>query len=95
MVLSFQIVKIQSGLYRVATLSGGLVVTEPAIYSSIEDAIREEAVAVPPGFAHFADVNYGGASSGTLPLQSLSARATQVADQLVSVVAEMHRIAEA
>ena len=67
----------------------------PSVYSSIEEAIREEALAVPPGFAHFADVTYGRASSGTIHLQSLSATAAEVADRLVSVVAEMHRIAEA
>jgi hypothetical protein len=95
MVLTLAIDKLQSGLYRAAALSGSVEVTEPAVYSSIAEAIREEALAVPVGFAHFSDVTYGGASSGTIPLQALSTRAAQVADQLVSVVAEMHRIAEA
>lgn len=93
MLVTFQIDKVQSGAYRVVALSAGVEVTEPEVYPSIEDAIREEAAAVPPGFAHFVDVTYGGASSGTIHLQSLSARASQVADQLVSVVAEMHCIA--
>jgi hypothetical protein len=56
MVLVLQIDKIEAGLYRAAALSGGVEVTEPEMYPSIEAAIREEAAAVPPGFAHFAVV---------------------------------------
>lgn len=94
MVLTLQIDKVESGLYRAAALTGGVLVTEPSFYASIEEAIREEAVAIPAGFAHFADVTYGGASSGTTPLVTLPGRASQIANDLVAVVAEMHRIAE-
>jgi hypothetical protein len=94
MILSLEISKIESGLYRAAALIGGVEVTEPGVYSSIEAAIREEAAAVPTGFAHFAEVTYGGASSGTISLDGLAARASQVADQIVAVVAEMHRVSE-
>ena len=94
MVVTFKIDKIKSGHYRIASLWGGAEVSTPAIYSSIEEAIREEVSAVPKGFAHFADVTYGGASSGTLYLAELPECAAQVADQLVAIVAEMHRIAE-
>lgn len=93
MVLTLQIDKIAPGHYRVAVLNGGVEVTEPAEYASIEEAISEEATAVPEGFAYFADVTYGGASSGTIPLATLPGRAAQVADQLVAIVAEMHRLA--
>ena len=65
----------------------------PEVYSSIEEAIRKEAAAVPEAFAYFANVTYGGASSGTISLSTLPARAAQVADQLVAIVAEMHHIA--
>lgn len=94
MVLTLQIDQIESGLYRAAALSGAVEVTQPSQYSSIEEAIREEAAAVPEGFAYFADVTYGGASSGTISLTLLPGRASQVADQLVAIVAEMHRVAE-
>ena len=60
MVLTLQIDKIESSLYRAAVLCGGVEVTEPSHYASIEEAIREEATAVPEGFAYFADVIYGG-----------------------------------
>ena len=93
MVLTIHIDKIEAGLYRAAVLSGGVEMAEPEVYSSIEAAIREETAAAPPGFAHFADVIYAGVSSGTIALQVLPSRASQVADQLVATVAEMHRIA--
>ena len=94
MVLTLQIDKIESSLYRAAVLCGGVEVTEPSHYASIEEAIREEATAVPEGFAYFADVIYGGASSGTISLALLPERASQVADQLVAIVAEMYGFAQ-
>jgi hypothetical protein len=88
--LTFAIEKIQSGLYGVHVLSGGIEVTEPSHYSSIEEAIREETTSVPEGFAHFAEVVYGGASSGTMSLQKISENASRIAEQLVAIVAEMY-----
>lgn len=93
MVLTIQIDRIDSGLYRAKVLCGGVEVTESSQYISIAEAIREEATAVPDGFAHFADVIYGGASSGTILLALLPERASQVADQLVAIVAEMYGVA--
>lgn len=94
MVITFQIDKIKPDHYRIATCWGGAEVGIPAIYASIEEAIREEATEVPDGFAHFADVTYGGASSGTIALTELPKCAVQVAEKLVAIVAQMHRIAE-
>lgn len=94
MVLTLQIDKIESGLYRAAVLCGSVEVTESSQYASIEEAIREEVAAVPEGFAYFADVIYGGASSGTISLAVLPERASQVADQLVAIMAEMYRVAQ-
>lgn len=88
--LIFAIDQIKSGLYRVGVLSGGVEVTEPSHYSSIEEAIREEAASVPEGFAHFAEVVYGGASSGTMSLPKITENASKIAEQLVAIVAEMH-----
>ena len=94
MVLTLQIDKVESGLYRAAVLCGGVEVTKSSQYATIEEAIREEATAVPEGFAYFADVIYGGASSGTISLTLLPERASQVADQLVAIVAEMYRVVQ-
>jgi hypothetical protein len=72
MVLTFQIDQIDTGLYcAVAPLRGGNEVNLPEVYFSIEEAIREEAAAVPGGFAYFANVEYGGAASGTISLSVL------------------------
>jgi hypothetical protein len=92
MVITLRIDKIESGIYRAAVLFSGAEVTNPGTYPSIEDAIIAEADAVPEGFAYFANVTYGGASSGTISLTALPSRAAQVADQLVAIVAEMHAI---
>ena len=92
MVLTFQIDKLQPGAYRVAVLQGGVEVTAPEVYPTIEDAVREEVEAVPEGFAHFAEIRYGGASSGTVTLQGLPGQAGEIANRLVAIVAEMHRV---
>ncbi len=94
MVITLHLEKLQPGLYRASALCGKVLVTRQATYGSLEDAIREEAQAIPDGFAWFADVEYGGASSGTIPLKDLPARAADVAAQLVGVVAQMHAITE-
>lgn len=92
-ILAFEIDKIQSGVYRVAVTCGGEV-TEPGIHSSIEECIREEALAVPDGFAHFVEVRYHGLSSGTLRLSDAPGQAREIADRLVALTAEMYAIAE-
>lgn len=92
MVLTLQIDQIGTCLYRAVALWGGHEVSMPEVYSSITEAIREQAAAVPDGFAYFADVEYGGASSGTISLSVLQERAALVADQLVAIAAEMIRI---
>lgn len=92
MVITLQIDKIEPGLYRAAVLSSDIEVAEPTMHASIEQAIRTVASDVPEGFAHFVDVTYGSACSGTMSLKGLPERAAQVADQLVAIVAEMHQI---
>lgn len=92
MVITLQIDKIESGMYRAAVLFSGTEITYPGTYPSIEDAIMAEADELPDGFAYFANVTYGGASSGTISLAALPSRAAQVADQLVAIVAEKHAI---
>ncbi|MBB1073245.1 hypothetical protein HUU62_02305 [Rhodoferax sp. 4810] len=92
MVITLQIDKIEPGLYRAAVLSGGIEVTEPSMHTSIVEAIREVASDVPDGFAHFAVVMYGSACSGTIALKDVPEKAAQIADQLVSIVADMRQI---
>jgi hypothetical protein len=94
MVITLHIEKLQPGLYRTSALCGEVLVTQHATYGFLEDAIREEAQAIPDGFAWFAEVRYGGASSGTIPLKDLPARAADVAAHLVGLVAQTHAIAQ-
>lgn len=92
-ILTFEIDKIESGVYRVA-VTCGIEVTELGVHSSIEECIREEALAVPDGFAHFVEVRYHGLSSGTLRLSDAPAQAREIADRLVALTGEMHALAE-
>jgi len=92
-ILTLQIDKLTSGVYRAALLSDGTEVTATEEYSSIEDAIREEFCEVPADFAHFAEVRYCGVSSGTMAIERFPPQAAEVADRLVAILAEMHRLA--
>jgi hypothetical protein len=91
-ILTLSIDKVKPGLYRAATLHRSVEVTEPQFHCTIEDAIREEALAVPEDFALFMEVEYGGMSSGTISLSDLPGQAKDVADRLVSLVADLHRL---
>lgn len=93
-ILTLQIDKVLPGQYRTEVREGSSQVTDESMHSSIADAIREEALAVPEGFAHFMEVRYHGMSSGTYALRDLTQQADAVADRLVSLLAEMHEIAE-
>lgn len=96
MVLTLNIDKEAPGLYVACVLdsSGGRVTEEVDAYSSIEDAIQAEAQAVPDGFAHFMEIRYAGFSSGTHLLEAIPGQAGALADRLVALVAEAHRISE-
>ncbi len=91
-ILTLHIDKVERGLYRATTLHRGAEVTEPQFHCAIEDAIREEALAVPEDFALFMEVEYGGMSSGTIAISDLPRQAKEVADRLVALVAELHRL---
>lgn len=91
MIFTVEIDKLQSGLYRAAVLCGGAEVTEAGVHKSIQEAIREEALSVPDGMAHFMELRYGGMSSGTYPLSEVPEKATAIADRLVALSAELHR----
>lgn len=90
MVITFQIVKVTIGLYRAVATSSGVELAEPAHYHSLEEAIQSEASALPEEFAHFADVTYGGVTSGTQSVESLKSQSAEVANRLVAVLAAMH-----
>ncbi|WP_304305870.1 hypothetical protein [Pseudacidovorax intermedius] len=94
MILTLDIEKAGISLYIARAMNRGVLVTEPAGYSSIESAIAAEAQAVPDGFAHFMEVRYEGFSGGTELLEALPGKASAIADRLIALVAESHRLAE-
>ena len=69
--------------------------TEPETYGCIAEAIREQAIDIPVGFAHFIQFTYGGMSTGTFAIAVLPAKAAELANRLVALNAEMHVIGEA
>lgn len=94
MILTIDIGKELPGIYVARAEQGGVLVTQPETYDRIETAIREEALNIPPGFAHFVEFTYGGMSTGTYLVEDVPAKAADLADRLVALNAEMHRIAE-
>lgn len=92
MILTLDIHKEAPGIYVARLENGGVLVTEPTEYNSIEAAISGEASAVPEGFAHFMEVRYHGYSSGTELIEALPAKASAIADRLIALVAEGHRL---
>lgn len=92
MILTLDIHKAAPGIYVARVENAGVLVTEPAEYNSIEAAISGEASAVPEGFAHFMEVRYYGFSSGTDLIEVVSGKAAAIADRLIALVAEGHRL---
>lgn len=90
MILTIEIDKEAPGIYRATAHQGGVEVTEPSTYDSIENAIREEALHIPPDFAHFAEFCYAGMSTGTLLVEEVPGRAAELANRLVTLIAELH-----
>lgn len=93
-ILTLHIDHVAHGMYRTEVSESGAQVTKEGMFSSISEAIRAEALAVPEDFAHFMEVRYCGLSSGTLELHKLAEQASAVADQLMELLQEMRRIAE-
>lgn len=90
-ILTLYIDHVGPGMYR-TEISERL--EREGMFSSISEAIREEAQAVPDGFAHFMEVRYCGLSSGTIALGELPEQASAVADRLVELLRQMQLIAE-
>lgn len=92
MILTLDIHKEVPGIYTAQLLNAGALVTAPREYNSIEAAIAAEASDVPNGFAHFMEVRYYGFSSGTDLIGAVAAKAPAIADRLIALVAEGHRL---
>ena len=65
LILTIDFDKEARGNYVARAEVGGVLVTEPNLYDGISTAIRQEALNIPPGFAHFLEFTYNGMSTGT------------------------------
>lgn len=92
MILTLDIQKEAPGIYVARVENAGELVTKAAVYNSIEAAISGEASAVPDGFAHFLEIRYDGFSSGTELIEAVAGKATEIANRLIALVAERHRL---
>lgn len=90
LLVTFQIDKVTPGTYRAVVVHGATEIAKPGHYASIEEAILGEIAALPDDFVGFADVTYGGVSSGTMSIIELRNQAPQTAARLVAIIAEMH-----
>jgi hypothetical protein len=82
MIFQLHIDEIAPQRYRAQIVVDSVPVHDPADYSSLEAAIREEAEVVPDELARFMEVRFAGLSSGTFRCPELAANAASVAAKL-------------
>ncbi len=87
--LTLHIDRLAKGHYQ-AELGGGTITRKGAlsVYDTIANAIRGEAEDTPDGLCYFVDVQYGGLSSGSIPVSVLHERADAIAKHLVGLIAD-------
>ena len=93
MIITIDIDKEAPGIYMARAKIGSTEVSEVQTYGRIEDAIKGEAIRS-TGFADFLEFTYGGMSTGTYVTEGVAAKAADLADRLIELIAEMHRIEE-
>lgn len=93
MILTIHINKEVPGAYVARACLGSTEVSQAETYQGIEAAIRGEALRA-EGCADFVNFTYGGMSTGTFPVQEVPSKATDLADRLVYLNAQMHEIEE-
>ncbi|MDI1268045.1 MAG: hypothetical protein PSV40_02945 [Polaromonas sp.] len=93
MILTVEIDKIAPGIYEAHPTLGGVAAREPETYDRIDTAIRQEALGA-EGFANFVEFIYGGMSTGTYEVQEASANASNLANRLVALLAQLHLFEE-
>jgi hypothetical protein len=94
LILTIDIDKEARGNYVARAHQGGVLVTKPELYDSISNAIRQEALGIPPGFAHFLEFTYNGMSTGTFAVEDVPPKAVELADRLVALNHQMRILLE-
>lgn len=95
MLLTLEITRQAPSVYLARTLAANVEVTEPSTYTNIEEAIFEEARAIPDGFAHFLEVRYSGFSSGTELVEEVPGKAHAITARFMELASLTHRLQEA
>ena len=90
--LTVDIHKEAPGLYIARPMNSGELVADPVAYSRIDEAILGQAQNIPTDFACFVEFTYGGMSTGTLGIPEAISQASQLAERLVALIAEQHRV---
>lgn len=91
MIPILNISKLQSSLYEARVESGGQLLTEPVIYSTIAEAIAGVGHDVPENFGHFMEIYYSVVSVGTISTAKMQSESNLIADKLVALCAEVMR----
>jgi hypothetical protein len=94
LILTIDIDKEARGSYVARVHQSGVLVTQPAAYDGISTAIRQQALNIPPGFAHFLEFTYNGMSTGTYAVEDVPDKAVELADRLVALNHQMHILLE-
>ena len=93
MIITIDIDKEAPGIYEARAKIDSTEAGEVQTYGRIEDAIKGEAIRA-TGFADFVEFTYCGMSTGTCVTEGVAAKAADLADRLIDLIAEMHRIEE-
>lgn len=86
------ILREEKGVYTGHIMVGGVELMAPITHSCIESVIREVAADILDGFAHFVEVTYYGMSTGTFTVLEAAEKAGLMAERLIALIAEEHRI---
>jgi hypothetical protein len=91
MIVMVDIEKAAPGCYVAQARCGGVECAEAVTYGRIDEAIAEQAGAMPDDFAPFIQFTYGGMSTETLQPEEAVSRAVQLADRLMVLQAVAHQ----
>ncbi len=89
MILVLDIEKLANSVYWVHYSRGGVEVTAPTQHGSISEALAFCGDDIPAGFSQYVEVQYSGVNSGTIAVARLRNESSQLAAELVSMVAEV------
>jgi hypothetical protein len=91
MIVTMNITKLDASLYEVRLEDGGVEMFDATVYGSVSEAIFETGRDIPHELAGFVHLYYGALSFGTVSVHRLQTQATIIADEIMQLVAAVHR----